>query len=289
MPLHNTLKVVEESITLRLREAGHAFYTPQDIRDAYNDGVDELAEATGFCERVGGIVFVDGQRLYDMRTQLIQLASNAPNDGGFWAHDHTRLASLDGSISDAELMRALSGGFAYTNQINYTGLPWSEFLYPTHCFSPTPRRWLHPVMVEDLERIGGQQWRTHNGEPYCYYQQGQWHIGLYPTPNYNGTATINGPGIVLLFFAAIPTQLVNNSDEVIGLPEEFNVAPEEWAIYDLLCQQCEPRKAVRQLEKYQQLEAKLKLEVSRLREAQRRVLGVQVSALTGYPLPFGGR
>lgn len=299
MPTPLTLRNAVSSMELRLRASGNAFYSRQDLIDAFNDGIEELAEATGFCERFGTIPFVSGRRLYDMRTSSLRQPVGTEDDAdgfGFTVAEFTRLLApaipparalsrIDGDISISEGIKALSVSFSAAGN-NAIGLPWSEYLYPLHCWNPQTSRWLIPVAISDLQRIGGPNWRAITGEPYYYYQQGQWNIGLFPTPNASSNHAVT-TNLVVLFFAALPTRLISDMEQVIGLPDEYSLGGEEWGLYDLQCQEAEYKKALRNLGTYNAIEAKLKLAVSRLRLAQSRAFGVQQLPRFGATFPFG--
>lgn len=97
-------------------------------------------------------------------------------------------------------------------------------------------RWLFSGSVREFDD-SRRQWEKNTGEPGHFWIRGMWWLGLYPKPDATS-------GSVTVFASVQPTALSANSDTP-GFPEEFHLGLVEYAIYDLLCQDGEFKKAAR--------------------------------------------
>ncbi len=61
---------MQAEVRRRLNEAGVSFFSDQDIKDAINDGSDELADATEWYERQVTLRLLQGRTHYDLKTVI---------------------------------------------------------------------------------------------------------------------------------------------------------------------------------------------------------------------------
>ena len=109
------------------------------------------------------------------------------------------------------------------------------FISPRRIQNNQTERWLTQCTVGDLEK-NYVRWEDNQGEPERFFIRGTWWLGLWPQPDADW-------GSVRLYYSATPPAMVLDDDE----PEfaiEYHRGLIEYAVYDLLAQQAETKKAL---------------------------------------------
>ena len=186
---------MQSEVRIRLNEASANFWSDDDIDSSLNEGLAELADATGFYERMTNISLLSNRTYIDLRDL----------------------------VSDT-------------------------FLAPKRAINTTTGKWLIPSTVRTQDRRSSQ-WEKTATEPEDMFMRGLWWIGFYPKPPQDD-------GLIRLYFTAIPPAMEDDTDEP-EIPEEYHLGITAYAIYDLLAQDAETKKALFWWAEYQAYEAKL--------------------------------
>lgn len=117
------------------------------------------------------------------------------------------------------------------------------------CYNNQTKRWMTSGTVRDWD-AEFWQWEHAVGEPVQFTIRGLWWLQF-------DRAVSSTAGTVTVYYTAIPTDLSANSDTP-GFPQEFHLALVDYAIYDLLCQDREPKKALFYFERYKARQEALK-------------------------------
>jgi hypothetical protein len=110
------------------------------------------------------------------------------------------------------------------------------FLAPKRFFNQTTNQWLSPVALRELDYHGTRQWETVTGEPQRTLLRGLWWLGFWPKQP-------SDSGKVKFYYSAIPPRMTEDTDEP-GFPQEYHKYLIEYALYDLLAQDGETKKAL---------------------------------------------
>jgi hypothetical protein len=110
------------------------------------------------------------------------------------------------------------------------------FLAPKRFFNQTTNEWLAPVALRELDFHTTRQWETVTGEPQRTLPRGMWWLGMWPKAP-------SDSGKVKFYYSAIPASMTEDADEP-GFPQEYHKYLIEYALYDLLAQDGETKKAL---------------------------------------------
>lgn len=191
----------------------------------------------------------------EMKTEVFRRINESAGTPVFWSEADVAAALNDGyeELSDStewfEKSNTITlSGSTYYNLSSNTVLTGNEILTPKRAFNPRTNRWLRWTDWRDLDNHTYRQWETVTGEPEQILSRGMWWLGTFPKKS---------GGTITLWYTAVPQVLLGNSDEP-AFPSEFHYALVDYAIYDLLCQEGEGRKAIKFWNRYLQQEVALK-------------------------------
>jgi hypothetical protein len=193
----------------------------------------------------------------EMKTEVTRRLRDPSTSTVFWSDTDVATAINDGlmELSDAtEWYETYSVLSLLSSQIYYdlrTVLS-DTILSPKCAFNQTTNIWLTPVCIRDLDYQTYREWETITGEPEKMFMRGLWWLGLFPKASADDTL-----GSLKLYFSAIPPAMDDDTDE-LDIPEEFQIALIEYALFDLLAQDKETKEALRHWVQYAALEERFR-------------------------------
>jgi hypothetical protein len=111
----------------------------------------------------------------------------------------------------------------------------------TGVYNPETVSWLEPTTERELDTTY-TKWMDAGGEPGKVLMRGLWWMGVFPKAD---AAT----GTLVIHYSALPPALSADGDTP-GFPKEHHVGLVEYAVYDLLCQDAEFKKAEKYYARY---------------------------------------
>jgi hypothetical protein len=130
-----------------------------------------------------------------------------------------------------------------------TVLP-DTFLSPRRAYSVERSTWLQPSDYREKDTGPYRQWELVTGAPQEYLLRGNWWFGVWPKPSVSG-------GVIRFYGTAIPAALSTSTDEP-PFPTEYQHGIIEYALFDLLAQQRETKKALDKWASYKRYEEGLR-------------------------------
>jgi hypothetical protein len=142
----------------------------------------------------------------------------------------------------------------------------SEILTLRRVYNNQTSAWMRHASYTDLDLYTYRRWEETIGEPHHVFTRGAWWMGIHPKQS----ADI---GSLDVWFTAIPPRMTLDSESP-AFPREFHWALVEFAVYDLLGQDGETRKALLHWAEYRKLEEALRRHVAgRVSMARTGVMG----------------
>ena len=144
------------------------------------------------------------------------------------------------------------------------GLP-DTFLSPRRAQNVTTSQWLEPTDPLEMDYHTFPQWELTAGQPEKHFLRGNWWLGVWPKPSGDQIGQ-------RFYYTSIPAPM-EDDDDVPAFPVEFHDALIEYAMYDLLAQKREAKKALLHWDAYLAYEMGLRSFVNdRIKRAAVRVL-----------------
>jgi hypothetical protein len=204
----------------------------------------------------------------ELQTEL-QRRLEETSTGVFWA-----LAQQKEALNDAYFEMADATEFAETSEsVDLTTDTYYDLssvldnvpLTVHGVFSPQLNHWLTPTTVRELDDRWAR-WVDQAGEPQEFFIRGLWWLGTYPKLS-------SAAGTMTVHYTYVPAALSADGDTP-GFPQEFHVGLLDYAMYDLLCQEREGKKALKFYDSYLGYQERLKQFVQG-RAAHDRVTGLR--------------
>jgi len=189
----------------------------------------------------------------EIKTDVTRRLEESAISPKFWTETQIGEAINDGyeELSDATEWSETSQSVNLTTSTYYdlsTALS-TVPLTVTRVFNVQTDDWLIPTTIQELDNTWAR-WEDATGEPHRFMIRGLWWLGVFPkAPAASGTLVVH--------FSGLPTALSADGDTP-ALPREFHLGLVEYAVYDLLCQDGETKKAQKFYEKYLIHEEKLR-------------------------------
>ena len=109
-----------------------------------------------------------------------------------------------------------------------------DFISVRAVWSVTLDDWLDPTTPEKLH----QRWEETVGDPYAYFTRGWNWLGVYPHPENSSTSVLR------VYFSSLAPHFLHPQAVLSDLTDDFTRALEDYAVYDLQCQDGETDKAL---------------------------------------------
>lgn len=192
----------------------------------------------------------------EMKAEVYRRLRDPSTSTIFWTDADVAAALNDGyqEISDAtEWYETYSIINLLSNQ-TYYDLRYvlsDTILAPKVAYNNTTSRWLDPCNIRDLDH-SYRQWETVTSEPERMFLRGLWWLGFWPK-----AADDDILGSIKFHFSALPPALDDDTDEP-EIPNEFQIALIEYALFDLLAQDRETNEALRHWSLYIGLEERFR-------------------------------
>ena len=181
-------------VRVKFEQSSSTRWSDADITQAINEGLESLAEATGFFERYATIPLASNRRWFDLR--------------GFTPETVVRIKSI---------------------------------------YNTNRTEWLRPVSIEDLP----YKWHDSTGEPQVFIVRGIYWFAVWPYET-------SGSGYLRVYFKGIPSRLAGTPAVIPDLPDDHIPALEDYALYQLACQDREHDRAIQHYQSYLKRETELK-------------------------------
>lgn len=176
-----------------------AFWTLADVKDAINQGYEEMSEISEWYDSTYTVSLVAGTRYYDL--------------------------------------------FAPTTSTSYP-----QILEVVKVYDATVRRWLLPISTAILDRSNPVWEQATAASPEHWMVRGMFRFGVFPLPTTSRDLTLYTKNIPQGTAVDAPA-LVDDSDTP-GFPSDFHSGIVSYAVYMLLCEDGEYRKAILQYNEF---------------------------------------
>lgn len=185
--------------------------------------------------------------LAEQETEVWRRLGQESVNVGFWNSTDIRAAIGDGyeEMSDESEWYERSVNIPQLSNRTYYDLLHicgTQFLGPRRAFNTTTHRWLEPLGPRDLDYHTYRQWEVNTGQPQRMMARGLLWLGMYPKPDADS-------GFVRFYFTAIPPAMTRDSDTP-GFPQEFHQGIVEYALFDLLAQEAQTKKAIAHFQQF---------------------------------------
>jgi hypothetical protein len=206
--------------------------------------------------RVNGVAM----NFLEMKTEVFRRLNESASSPVFWEDADVEDALNEGleELSDSTEWYETYSVIGLLSNLQYYDLRTllsGTFLTPRSVQNQQNSRWMNYCTLRDLDFRTTRQWEAVTGEPEKVFLRGLWWLGTFPR-------SASDSGYLKFWHTAIPQPLVEDADTP-EFPEEFHRALVEYAIYDLLCQDGETRKAMAHWAKYGAIEQSFNLYVQR--------------------------
>jgi len=189
-----------------------------------------------------------GEMKAEVRTRLNELTAN------YWSDQDIEDALNEGldEISDAtewfERMTTITfwSGRTYLDARSTLS---DTFLAPKRCINNQTGKWMEPSHVRNQD-ARQRQWEKVSTEPEQFFMRGIWWLGFYPKPKADS-------GSMRLYFSSLPAPMSLDDDEP-EFPSEYHMGIVDYALYDLMAQDAETKKALIFWQEYSGYETGLK-------------------------------
>ena len=180
----------------------------------------------------------------EMQTEVFRRLEESSASPAFWTVAQVKAALNEGldELGDATEFVETSGAVSLTANTTYYDLSSTAVLAGEppltvrRVFNDQTSRWLKPYDQRSLDSTN-REWESNTGEPAYFWIKGLSWLGVYPKPAAtSGTLTVH--------YSVLPSEMVANGATPDG-PREFHLALVEYAVYDLLCQDREYKKAMK--------------------------------------------
>jgi hypothetical protein len=194
----------------------------------------------------------------ELKSEVFRRLNENESSPTFWSEADVELSINEGyeEISDSSEWYEEYNVISLLSHLQYydlrTLLP-DTFLAPKRFFNQTTSEWLSPVVLRELDFHTTRQWETVDGEPQRTLMRGLWWLGFWPK---QPTDT----GKIKFYYSAIPVRMTEDTDEP-GFPVEYHKYLVEFALYDLLTQDGETKKALVHWQTYLEGERLLRVSV----------------------------
>lgn len=189
-----------------------------------------------------------------MQTEVFRRLEESSSSPVFWSLAAVKESINKGlrEIADAteynetnDTLELVAGQYAYDIASALT----SNLLSVKACYNDQTKRWMRSGAVREWD-AEFWKWEAAVGEPDQFTLRGLLWIEL-------DRAVSATAGTVTVYFTYLPNDLSANGDTP-GFPQEFHLALVDFALYDLLCQDREPKKALFYWERYKAWQEALK-------------------------------
>jgi len=202
-----------------------------------------------------------------MQTEVFRRLDEDSSSPAFWTLAQIKTALNEGyeEITDACEWNETSGTITTAADTTYYDLSseLTNFLAVRRIQNVTTSRWLTATHWRELDNSEVASWQAVDGEPQYWFLRGLDQLGLFPV----------GASSIKVYYTSLPTALSADGDTPT-FPQEYHYSLVDYALYDLLAQEGETRKASRYWDRYLRGAAELKDHVqSRGRISRVAVLG----------------
>lgn len=213
--------------------------------------------------------------LAELRAEVFRRIEEESGSPVFWTADDVDLALNEGYAEFSDIVGFNNTTLSisqledrlYYDLRNYLASG-QTLLHVDAIWNATSSTWMSPYSLRDLDFLRAADWDTASGQPFAYFVRGAWWLGLWPIPEADD-ATASLTALV----STIPATLTASDSPSIH--EDYQYALVEYAHYDLLTQDKEPKKALSHFKRFLELvEEYRRFTADRAAPDQHRVLGV---------------
>ena len=183
--------------------------------------------------------------------------SEDPAVQAFWTLDDVKSAINEGYEEMSEISEwydstyslTLSSGVRYYNLFAPTSTTsYPQILYVAKVYDSTVRRWLTPISTQDLDKTNPVWEQATSASPEHFILRGAFRFGVFPLPTQTRVLTLYTKNIPQGSAVDAPA-LVNDTDTP-GFPDDFHYGIVAYAVYRLLCEDGEYKKAMLQFSEF---------------------------------------
>jgi hypothetical protein len=183
----------------------------------------------------------------------VKEAVEDPNDKFFETQDYVRV--YNDALDEISELAEINESYVYVKRRKWAlytdlrGILPPTFLRVTSIFNPGSGKWLDPTTVREMDASVGRDWESRVDETRWWFMRGLWHLGTYPISG-DDVSPLKVWYVSLLPHIAEDGGMVNGLSSTPNIPQDYNVAIEDYMIYALLAERKETDKSLEYFRKF---------------------------------------